>query len=355
KNTFRKKIIRGDDTLDRVMLIGGPGNISHSTMLELLIKGFEVGVYTIMESIGPEFAGNIRHYTGNRDDTACLKAALLDFKPDDIIDFVCFEQQQGDILSDLMLERVKQFIFISTVDAYGYPLSCLPMREIDPVGETRTQYALNKRMCEKLLLSKAEKQKLPLTIVRPAYSFGNEFLISFFSHLQGSYLITRLRESRPVLVPGDGTTLIHVSHGYNTGRMVAQLAGKDFTIGRSYTCGHDSFMTHDDYINLMAGAVGKTADIVHIPTDLLGSAGGEFVRESLHLALTRYNLAFSVDAFKSDFPDFEWKLGLDEGMQKYIEYNDRKGTFDSTPVEMSEDRIIKAWLECTSNFNIRYV
>ena len=171
---------RTGDTLDRVMLIGGPGNISHSTVMELLISGFEVGVYTILESIGPEFEGNIRHYAGNRDETDCLKAALSDFKPDVVIDFVCFEQRQAEIVSELLLGRVKQYIFISTVDTYGYPLSCLPMRENDPIGETRTQYALNKRMCEKLLLSKAERKKLPLTIARPSYSFGNDFLISFF-------------------------------------------------------------------------------------------------------------------------------------------------------------------------------
>ena len=149
------------------------------------------------------------------------------------------------------------------------------------------------------------------------------------------------------MVPGDGTTLLHVSHAYNTGRMIAQMAGKDFTVGKSYNCAHNTVMTHDDYINLMARAAGKKAHIVHIPTDLLASAGGDFVRNSLHLALTRYNLAFSIDAFNTDFPDFEWKLGLDEGMQRYIEYNDRKGTFDNTPSEIPEDRIIKAWLEFT--------
>jgi hypothetical protein len=156
-------------------------------------------------------------------------------------------------------------------------------------------------------------------------------------------MITRLRNQMPVLVPGDGTTLMHVSAAPNTGRMIACCVGAPQTIKTDYTVGGPTFMTQDEYIQLFAGVLGVKATIVHIPTDLILSFDDPATERSLLHTLTSFNVAFSVDKFSSHFPNFERRTTLEEWASYYIEENDRRGTFPSAEDQIFDDRLIAAW------------
>ena len=141
---------------------------------------------------------------------------------------------------------------------------------------------------------------------------------------------------------------MHPSAAYNTGRMIARLVGKDFAIGEAYTCGHDTYMTHEEYIKLFASVLGVEPNIVHIPTDLLYSLDSKEVNDSILNDLTRHNVAFSMDKFKKHCPDFKWEMQLKEVIRQYIEWNDKNRIFADVNEEIFEDRVIKAWQDCTA-------
>ena len=339
--------------MNRVLFIGGPGNISSSTAADLLERGDKVAVFTLPgssddESLGPK----LKMYWGNRNHPDEIESAMNDFNPDIVIDYSCFSPDQAEQLLKIIYGRLKQFIFISTVDVYGFPLSRLPMREDDPWGLPNCTYAADKRACEELYWSKFHKEKFPLTVVRPAYSMGKRFVLTDLTRNGGEYLIPRLRTGMPVLVVGDGTTLIHVSSSYNTGRMIARLAGNETSIGKSYTCGHNTFTTHDGYIKIFAGVLGVEANIIHVPSDLLNSMNSKEINESILNILTRHNVAFSVDNFIKDFPDFKWDKSLEDAAREYVEWNDHMGNFADVNEEIFEDRIIKTWQACAKNFRV---
>lgn len=338
--------------MQKVLLIGGPGSISTSTARDLLDRNMQVGVLKRNFSNDDGIMKNLKAYYGDRNNPEDIKRVLDDFKPDIVIDFVCFTPLQAQQLADLICGRVSQFIFISTVDVYGFPLSRLPMREDDPWGPPNCKYAADKRACEEIFQSRSDKDKLPLTIARPAYSMSNGFVKTALSRQGGKYLIPRLRAGMPVLVPGDGTTLMHAGCAYNTGRMVARMAGNMSCIGKSYTCAHDYFITHDDYIRIFAGVLGVEPNIVHIPTDILNAMGTGEIKASILNDLTRYNVAFSVENFIRDFPDFKWEMSLQDAAREYVRWNDEKGNFPDAGVEIYEDRIIKAWQELTRGFSV---
>jgi len=338
--------------MDRVLCIGGPGNISTSTIGELIRKNYQVGIFTLPESPTQDLEGRVTFYKGNRNDVIELGAALSDFKPDIVIDFVCFTPDQAGQTANLIDGQVGQYIFVSTVDVYGYPLSNLPMRENDVWQPPLSKYAADKRACEEVYRSRFDAGAPSLTVVRPSYSFGKNFVISFFSRDGGRYLIPRLRAGRPILVPGDGTTLIHASSAYNTGRMIAQLVGHPAAMGQSFTCAHHSVMTHDDYVVLFASVVGQEPYLVHIPTDLIYSLGAEALEDVLLKEVTGFNLFYAVDKFRAEFPDFEWELSLAEAARQYVEWNDQHRLFPDVTEEIYEDKIIKAWQECLKHFSI---
>lgn len=338
--------------MNKVLLIGGPGNISASTITKLLEKGHEVGIYTTSERLNPNLNKKIKLYRGNRNEEENLEAAVRAFQPDIVIDFVCFLPKQAEYAANLLNGRISQYIFISTVDVYGFPLSHLPMRETDCRRPSIGEYASNKAACEEILLGHAGKSSLPLTIVRPAYSFGPNFVIGFFSHDGGRYMISRLRKGKPILVPGGGNTLIHVSSAYNTGQMIAMIAGHQPSIGKSYTCGHPVPITHDEYVELFAKAVGAEPNLVHIPFEILLDLKIPEIDNGILLTLSRHNLFFSVEEFRKDFPDFKWELSLEAAARHYVEQNDRDGNFAGTEDGNFEDRVINAWLERIKHFRM---
>lgn len=336
----------------KVLIIGGPGTISTSTIQDLLAQEYSVAVFSRREGPAKQLDPNLTTYPGDRNNETVLQAAIDDFKPEVVIDFVLFLPQQAEQIIPLLYGKVKQYIFVSTVDVYGYPLSRLPFEESDPWQPPLSQYAADKRTCEQIFRAKFDLEQFPLTIARPTYSFGPRFLISFFSRDEGLKLIPRLRAGRPVIVPGDGTTLMHVSSAYNTGRMIATLVGQPAAIGNDYTCGHPTFMTGDDYIKLMASAVGLEPDIVHIPTDVLLATNYAGKADWLLSELTRYNIAFSVDRFKADFPEFEWTQSLDQAVQQVIGWHEQRDTMPTLADELFDDQIITAWQTCLQSFTV---
>lgn len=332
--------------MTKVMLIGGPGNLSTSTIYDLLARGDSVGLFSLAAGLAPKaLDSRVQQFPGDRNDRSALEEAVARFHPDVLIDFVCFQPEQAQAIAQIAQGKVGQFIFISTVDVYGYPLTRLPQREDDAWNAPNCDYAANKRACEEILLG---APGLPLTIARPAYSFGPPFVLTFTSRSEGRYLITRLRNQMPILIPGDGTTLVHVSSAWNTGRMIARLAGEAQALGCDYTTGHPTFMTHHDYVQLFASAVGAEPVMVHIPSDLILRCPGS--EDSLLRVLTGFNVAFSTERFAAHYPDFRWDYPLEQAARDYIAYHDHAGDFPSPGEEIFDDRLIRAWMLGESAF-----
>lgn len=327
---------------DSVLIIGGPGNLSASTIQTLLERNYHVAVFS-HATFFDELSSVVLTYSGERNDPNALEIAFRDFRPDVVVDFICFTPQEAEQVQKMVLGNVRQFIFISTVDVYGYPLSHLPMREDDSWQvETQSQYAADKRQCE-LIFKSADLSRLPLTIARPAYSFGQRFLLSFTSRTYGIHLLRRLRDGRPILIPGDGTTLMHVSSAYNTGRMIAALVDAPEAIGKEYTCGHYTFTTHAGYVDLFARALGVHPNMVYIPTKTILTFNDPEAGTCLLHALTRFNVAFSIERFLRDFPEFRWEVSLEKWAQHVVDWNLKNGLLDAPDSEIFDDRVIASW------------
>lgn len=362
--------------MEKVLIIGGPGNISTSCIESLIEAKYSIAIFTKKSDREKNPDGSftffadwdkkyptpyltgiksiekgIKFYYGDRNNKEQLKFAIQDFKPDLIADFICFAPEQAKDVIDLVYGKVSHYVFISTVDIYGYPTSKIPMSENDSYKTPVSEYAKNKKKCEEIFLKSYDKNKFPLTIARPSYSFGPIIMISLFSRFGGRYLVPRLRNKKPVLVPGDGNTLFHCCSAYNTGRMIYNLLTSEKTVGKSYNCAHECINTQDSYINLLAETIGIEPVIVHIPVEYLIKLKNKEINDSIITELTQFNIGFSVENFKRDFPDFTWQP-LETVFREYLRWNDMLKSFANLSEEIIEDKIIKAWLECTSNFQL---
>jgi nucleoside-diphosphate-sugar epimerase len=331
---------------DRAFFIGGPGTLSASTIQALLGRGYQVGVYSHPSRFN-ELDPAACTYAGDRQNVEGLAAAIRDFKPDVVLDFICFTPQEVEQVLPLVKDKVRQFVFISTVDVYGYPLTHLPFHEDDPWHiETQSEYAANKRLSERVFNIASNAGGFPLTIVRPAYSLGPRFILNFTSRDYGVHMLRRLKSGRPVMVPGDGTTLMHVSSAHNTGNMIAALVDAPQALGKAYTCGHPTFTTHENYVRLFADALGVEPNLVHIPTEVITTYPDPMAQTCLLHALTRFNVAFSIDRFLRDFPEFRWEVSLKDWTCRVVEWNEKAGLLDGPDEEIFDDRVLASWRKC---------
>lgn len=324
----------------KILFIGGPGNISSGAIPVILNRDDKLAIFTLPETETSILEDKVKFYKGTRDSRTELETALEDFRPDVVIDFVCFSPSQCEDTCKALKGKIKQYILVSTVDVYGYPLSQLPMTESGQFRTPITRYAQDKWACE---LVTRQFPELNTTVVRPAYSMGHGFVLTPISHLGGRQLIPRLRKGLPIFSPGDGTTLLHASVAQNTGAMIATLAGQEKAYSKAYNCAHEYVISHDMYFGLFAKALGVTPNIVHIPTDFVIHEFPEEFNHTMLSQITQYNLAFSVDRFKCDFPDFRWEVSLDDFIHSYIEYCDNTGILADPQEKILDDIIIEHW------------
>jgi nucleoside-diphosphate-sugar epimerase len=320
-----------------ILLIGGPGTISSSCADELLQNKFEVSIFTRSLRRDDDGLGDrCRVFLGDRADGAALRGAIEAARPEAVVDFCCFRPEEMRLTLPLMPEDLKQYVFISTVDVYGYPLSRLPMPENGEKRAPNCRYAADKRACEQMLLQSELAPKA--TIFRPAYSMGRRFGITALSRSGALALVPRLRKGLPVLSPDDGRTLIHVSNARDTGRMVAKTVLNPVSLGRAYNGCAPAAMAYDQYIGLFASALGVAPDIVHAPTETIYElADPRIFEENLLYDLTSHDTWFSTEGFLRDFPDFAWLHPVEEAVREFIAFQDARGGFASyeDPVECS--------------------
>ena len=328
--------------MSKVFLIGGPGTISRSTLDYLLERGYDLAVYTRNAAAKRQAHPEIAFYEGDRQDAETLRRAFSDFGADLLIDTICFEPGEAQSLYEITRGRIRHLLFISTVDVYGYPLARIPFREQDEFRPAIGDYAQKQRAIEVFYEDKWQKEGFPVTIGRPSLSIGPDFCPMTFWDW-GLRTVPKMKANLPILVPGDGNGLMHVSWAYDVGRMAGRIIGDEKALGKGYTLSAETCLPRDEYISLFTESLGVNPERVYIPPEYIERFPGVAQIGTIY-HLYRVNMAFSLEAFKQDFPDYRW-LPLRRGVEEFIEVNEQRGAFPSPDVEIIEDKIIRSWKE----------
>ena len=324
----------------KVLIIGGPGNISRGTIDYLLERHYTLAVFSRNTAEKKDKYPDVRFYEGNRQDNEALAKAFKDFGAELVIDTICYEPHEAEDLYNIVKGGLRQLLFISTVDTYGYPLSRIPFGEQDEFRPALGSYAQKKRTIELFYLDKWHKEGFPVSIGRPSLSIGPGFCPMMFFDW-GFKVIPKMKANMPILVPGDGNGVMHVGWGYDVGRMAGRLIGDIKAVGRDYTLSDKNCLTRDEYISLYTDYLGVNPERVYIPQEYIEKYEGvDQIGKIYHLY--RVNMAFSLENFKKDFPDYVW-LPLKKGVEEFIEVNYERGKFPAPNQEIIDDRIIRDW------------
>jgi len=248
----------------KVLFIGGTGIISSACSPLALAKGIDLYLLNRGKSDRGVPAG-AKVLNGDIRDRASAEAALAGHTWDVVVDWIAFtaEHIQNDL--DLFEGKTGQFVFISSASAYQTPPSTLPITESTILDNPLWQYSRNKIACEEMLVDAYRKRKFPYTIVRPSHTYDKRLL-----PFDGGYtVVDRMRKGKPVVVPGDGTSIWTLTHHADFAKGFVGLLGNSHAIGEAYHITSDEWLTWNQIFDCVAAAAGCRAEKVHVPSDVI--------------------------------------------------------------------------------------
>jgi nucleoside-diphosphate-sugar epimerase len=315
----------------KILIIGGTGLISTAISRQLLDAGHDLTLYNRGKT-DPRLPDGYRTITGDRNDFAAFEAQMAQVGAFDcVIDMVCFEPAQAESDIRAFKGRVGQLIFCSTVDVYSKPPQTFPITESEE-RQALSDYGRNKAKCEDLFMAAHQDGNFPVTILRPAHTYGEGGNII---HTFGwdTFFLDRIRQGEPTIVHGDGEALWVSCHIDDVGRGFINAIGNKKAFGKAYHLAGEEWQTWNQYHNRLAEAINAPKPtLVHIPADILVRIAPE------HTSVTylnfQYTNIFDNSAAKNDL-DFkvtiDWKTGAKKTYD-WLEANNKIENWRNFPI-----------------------
>ena len=303
----------------KVLFIGGTGTISMAITKRLLEEGHKVYLLNRGTRNGELPAGAIG-LTGDIEDEEQICKLTEGMKFDVVADFIAFVPEHVERDYRMFKGRTGQYIFISSASAYQKPPSDYRMTEGTPLSTPKWQYSRDKIACEELLMKKYREEGFPVTIVRPSHTYDERSVPMGLHGDNGSYqVIKRIKEGKPVLIPGDGTSLWTVTHNSDFAKGFVGLMGNIHAIGEAVQITSDETLTWNQIYQTIADALGVQLHPVRVSSDFLDACSGYDFNGSM-MGDKSNSVVFLNDKLKRLVPGFKAVKRFDQGVRESLAY-----------------------------------
>jgi 2'-hydroxyisoflavone reductase len=267
----------------RVLVIGGTLFIGRQLVAELVKAGHEVTI--LHRKPGHDLGKKVHEIIGDRNDPESLKRAL-DGREFEIVFDNVYDWQRGTTASQVDQTakavagpRLHRYIFMSSVAAYGDGLNhhegdaLAPDNHPDP-------YIRNKAMSERSLFRLHQRNGFPAITLRPPYIYGpgNPFY-------REAYFWDRLRDSRPLILPGDGRRLMQFVYVKDLVNACLRAAAAPHVVGHAFNIANARPVTQLELVETLAEVCGKKANVVRLPRERILRAGGHPMGPNLYFGV----------------------------------------------------------------------
>jgi nucleoside-diphosphate-sugar epimerase len=257
----------------KILMIGGTGLISSACSELAVERGHELFLLNRGKSANyPVPTGATLIQGDMRGDPQGTARLLEKHTFDAVVDWVAFTPEH--IEADLQIFRGKtsQFVFISSASVYQKPATHYLITESTPLANPYWQYSRNKIACEERLIQAYREFGFPITIVRPALTYGPSQIPIAVGSWQHPYtIVDRMLRGRKVIVPGDGTSLWTVTWNGDFAKGFLGLLGHQQAIGHAFHITSDEVLTWNQIYEGLAEALGVKPNLVHIASDLIAA------------------------------------------------------------------------------------
>ena len=254
----------------KALLIGGTGTISSAITRRLAEdKNWEVYLFNRGKHAAniPE---NVTVIQGDISDEKQAASLLDGMQFDWVAEFVGFTPDQVERDIRLFTGKTKQYIYISSATAYNTPPSRPQITEGMLLKNTYWQYARDKISCEEILLDAFRTKDFPITIVRPSHTYCERMIPFCLESPKGSWpVIRRMMEGKPIIVPGDGSSLWTITFNEDFAKGFVGLMGNIHAIGEAVHITTDESLTWNQMAEAVADELNVAYRPFYVPTDVL--------------------------------------------------------------------------------------
>lgn len=329
----------------KFLFIGGTGLISSACSNLAVERGHELFLLNRSTSTKyPTPKGATVLQADIHADSSHLSALLAGQRFDAVVDFIAFTPD--DIQRDLSLfrDRTDQFVFISSASAYQKPVKNYLITEETPLENPFWEYSRNKIACENLLMNEFRTGGFPVTIVRPSHTYGPSQIPFIYGSWQHPWtLIHRMKQGKPVIVPGDGTSLWVLTWNADFAVGFLGLLGNSKAIGEAFQITSDEVLSWEQIYLEAYQALGLAPNVVHIPSDFIARfdehAVGSLIGDKSN------SVVFDNSKIKRFVPEFNCQVKWSEGVRRslaWFEAHPEFQTIDHEAIAMW-DRIFAAY------------
>jgi 2'-hydroxyisoflavone reductase len=250
--------------------------IGRLLVAELLKAGHEVTV--LHRKPKHELGKRVQNLVADRNDPESVRQALQ-FSSFQVVFDNAYDWERGTSANHVegtvqaviaaSGDRLTRYVFMSSVAAYGDGLN---HHDGDPLApdDHPEPYVRNKAMSERMLFRLHQKTRFPLVTLRPPFIYGPEN--PFYRE---AFFWDRLRDNRPLILPGDGHRLMQFVYIKDLVRACLTAMEEPDAVGEAFNIANEKPITQAEFIQAIAAAAGKKPNVVRVPRERIVEAGGD--------------------------------------------------------------------------------
>lgn len=299
----------------KALFIGGTGNISTSVSTLAIEKGVEL--YLLNRGQRKSEIPGATQLTGDIKKPDDVAGLIDGHHFDCVVNWIGFTVDDMERDIELFAGKTNQYVFISSASVYQKPLSHPIVTESTPLANPHWAYSRRKIACEDRLMREYRDNGFPITIVRPSLTYGDRLIPLVINSWGKPYtVVDRMKQGKPVIVPGDGTSLWTITHSDDFAKGFVGLMGNQQTVGHSFHITSDEVLTWNQIYEEVARAVGVEPELVHLPSELIMAFSPH--EEGSLVGDKAVSVIMDNSKIKRFVPDFTATVSWAEGVRRSI-------------------------------------
>lgn len=304
----------------KALLIGGTGQISMAITKKLVADGWEVWLLN-RGNRNSNIPEGVHCVVADINDEAAVLQGIEGMYFDCVCEFIGFVPEQVERDWRLFAGRTGQYIYISSASAYHKPVRSYVISEGTTLANPYWKYSRDKIACEEFLMKKYREEGFPVTIVRPSHTYDERNVPVGVHGSKGAWqVIRRMQEGKPVIIPGDGTSLWTVTFNRDFAVGYTGLMGNCHAIGEAFQITSDETLTWNQIHETIADALGTTLHPYHVSSSFLASVGKKYDFNGALLGDKSNSVVFDNRKLKSLVPQMATTIPFHQGVRISLDY-----------------------------------
>ena len=303
----------------KALLIGGTGQISMAITRKLVRDGWDVYLLN-RGNRNSELPEGVNSIVADINDEEGVLKQIGDMRFDCVCEFIGFTPDQVERDYRLFKDKCGQYISISSASAYHKPVGSYIITEGTTLANPYWEYSRNKIACEDFLMEKYREEGFPVTIVRPSHTYDVRSVPVAVHGDKGSWqVLQRILDDKPVLIPGDGTSLWTLTFNEDFAKGYVGLMGNPHTVGEAFHITSDEQLTWTQVYETIARLLGRKLHPYYVAADFLDAVGPYDFRGGL-IGDKSCSVVFDNSKLKRAVPGYKATIRFEQGAERALKH-----------------------------------